>query len=124
MTQPISSQQFGSQTMSGVQGASAMGAANMSVPTLGAGSTMPAKSSMSQSNWNLASKSVGLMKSSGRNESFIQQHLGQEMAMQSPNWGLNPAQGAQTRKMISSGRSGSFVQSKLGATTPKPKGME
>jgi len=114
----VSGAQFNSQSMSGIVGAATVGSANMNAPVLQQpGSVLPSKSSMSQSNWNLANNAIGAMRNSGRNDSFIQSHLSTEMAMQSRNWGLTDTQGAKAGAMINSGRSGQQVASAL--STPQ-----
>jgi len=103
-----------------------IGGKTMSVPTLGIepitpGSNrtssygiMPSQNSMSQANWNLANNSVSAMRTSGRSPAFMQSHLGQEMQMQSPNWGMTPKQGEMAREMSESGRNATFMQAHLG----------
>lgn len=105
MTQPISSQQFPSQSMS------------MSTPRPSGSSGM-----LPTSQGHYEATATRAMQMSGRSPDFIKANLPQATAMQKPNWGLNPSQASQARGMVMSGRSQSFIRSKLGlpSTTPVP----
>ena len=99
----LSASQFGNQSMS----------FNPSTQT-SSGSYVGNSMMPQQTSAALYNQAMVNFKTSGRSANFISSHMGQEVQMLKPNWGLNADQGNTAREMAISGRTTSQIRNTLG----------